>query len=36
MLGQEFSSAYLSLKRAEWSSYASHLTRWERDNTLDI
>jgi len=27
--------AYLKLKRAEWNEYASHLTQWERDTTLD-
>ena len=36
VLGEEFSAAYLKLKHGEWSSYASHLTQWERDNTLDI
>lgn len=36
MLGDEFASAYIRLKTAEWNSYASHLTQWERDNTLDI
>lgn len=35
-LGDEFSAAYLKLKQAEWSSYASHFTKWERDNTLDV
>ena len=36
MLGNEFSDSYIKLKTAEWNSYASHLTQWERDNTLDI
>ncbi|PPC80327.1 MAG: type III glutamate--ammonia ligase [Hyphomicrobium sp.] len=36
MLGEEFASAYIRLKTSEWNSYASHLTQWERDNTLDI
>jgi glutamine synthetase len=36
MLGQEFASAYVKLKTNEWNSYTSHLTQWERDNTLDI
>ena len=36
MLGDEFANAYIQLKTAEWNSYASHLTQWERDNTLDI
>ena len=35
-LGEEFSAAYLKLKRDEWNSYASHFTDWERQNTLDI
>lgn len=35
-LGNDFSAAYLKLKRQEWNSYASHLTQWERDHTLDI
>ncbi len=36
MLGEEFASAYLKMKRTEWNSYCSHLSQWERDNTLDI
>ncbi|MEQ1654024.1 MAG: type III glutamate--ammonia ligase [Hyphomicrobium sp.] len=36
MLGEEFSAAYIKLKTTEWNSYTSHLTEWERDNTLDI
>jgi glutamine synthetase len=36
MLGVEFSNAYLKMKKTEWNSYCSHLTQWERDNTLDI
>jgi glutamine synthetase len=35
-LGQDFSDAYLKLKRQEWNSYASHFTQWERDHTLDV
>ena len=35
-LGREFSASYLTLKRAEWDSYASHLSVWERENTLDV
>ncbi len=35
-LGEDFSSAYLKMKRQEWNSYCSHLSQWERDNTLDI
>jgi len=36
MLGQEFSSAFVKLKTAEWQSYVSHFSAWERENTLDI
>ncbi|MGB3148463.1 MAG: type III glutamate--ammonia ligase [Paracoccaceae bacterium] len=36
MMGEEFSSAYLKLKTQEWNSYASHFSRWEHENTLDI
>ncbi len=35
-LGEEFSKAYLKLKRQEWQDYASHFTRWEHETTLDI
>ncbi|WP_142664345.1 type III glutamate--ammonia ligase [Paracoccus laeviglucosivorans] len=35
-MGKEFSAAYIKLKTQEWNSYTSHLTQWERDNTLDI
>jgi glutamine synthetase len=35
-LGVDFANAYIKLKMTEWNSYASHLTQWERDNTLDI
>jgi glutamine synthetase type III len=36
MMGDDFSSAYLKLKHQEWNSYASHFSKWETDNTLDI
>ena len=36
MMGAEFSSAYLKLKHKEWDSYASHFSKWENENTLDI
>jgi glutamine synthetase len=36
MLGEDFSNSYIKLKMTEWNSYASHLTEWERLNTLDI
>jgi glutamine synthetase type III len=35
-LGNDFSSAYLKLKRDEWQSYASHFSEWERTTTLDV
>lgn len=35
-MGEDFSAAYLKLKQNEWNSYASHLTEWELQNTLDI
>ncbi len=34
-LGDEFVSAYVKLKLAEWASYGRSLTDWERDHTLD-
>lgn len=36
MMGDEFSAAYLKLKHKEWDSYASHFSKWETENTLDI
>jgi len=36
MLGNEFSNAFINLKRKEWDSYAAHFSRWEHENTLDI
>jgi glutamine synthetase len=35
-LGKEFAESYIKMKMREWNSYVSHLTQWERDNTLDI
>ncbi len=35
-LGPEFSAAFLKLKHAEWTSFVSHFSRWEREHTLDI
>ena len=35
-LGDEFASAYVKLKTAEWNAFASHLTQWEREHTLDV
>jgi len=34
-MGKEFSAAYCKLKRNDWNKYASSLTQWERDTTLD-
>ena len=34
-LGNEFADAYIKLKTGEWNYFASHLTQWERDTTLD-
>ncbi len=36
MMGEEFSAAFVKLKREEWNSYVSHFSAWERQNTLDI
>ncbi|MDU9005252.1 type III glutamate--ammonia ligase [Sedimentitalea todarodis] len=35
-MGDEFSTAYLKLKREEWNSFVSHFSRWEKMHTLDI
>jgi glutamine synthetase len=35
-LGDDFSSSYIKLKQGEWNAYASHLTNWEREHTLDV
>ena len=35
-MGDEFSSAYLKLKRKEWDSFVSHFSTCEHENTLDI
>ena len=35
-MGEEFSAAFLKLKHKEWESYMSHLSSWEKENTLDI
>ncbi|WP_029247308.1 type III glutamate--ammonia ligase [Schlesneria paludicola] len=34
-LGEEFTRAYLKLKRAEWRDYSSHVSKWETEHTLD-
>ena len=35
-LGIEFSNAFLKLKHEEWTSFCSHFSSWEKENTLDI
>lgn len=35
-MGEDFSRAFVKLKRREWDSYCSHFTAWEHDTTLDI
>ena len=35
-MGEEFSVAFLKLKHSEWDAYMSHLSSWEKENTLDI
>jgi glutamine synthetase len=35
-MGKEFSDAFLKLKMEEWSSFVSHFSSWEKENTLDI
>jgi glutamine synthetase len=34
-LGAAFVDSYVKLKLREWKSYASHISQWERDHTLD-
>ena len=34
-LGTEFIDSYIKLKMLEWRDYTSHLSDWERANTLD-
>lgn len=33
--GQAPLASYVKLRTADWNAYASHLTEWERQNTLD-
>ena len=35
-MGEAFSSSYVKMKRQEWNDYCSHLSSWEKANTLDI
>ena len=34
-MGDEFVDSYIKLKMQEWGEYTSHLSDWERKNTLD-
>ncbi len=34
-MGASFVTSYAKLKRQEWNSYASHLTQWELETTLN-
>jgi glutamine synthetase len=34
-LGEDFAASYIKLKTDSWNAFASHLTEWERDHTLD-
>ncbi len=34
-LGEDLVSSYCKLKNAEWDRYASAISQWERENTLD-
>lgn len=34
-MGEGFTASYLKLKRQEWQDYASQITPWEREHTLD-
>lgn len=36
MMGAEFSKSFMKMKLQEWTSFVSHFSSWERDNTLDI
>jgi glutamine synthetase len=36
MMGEDFSAAFLKMKRNEWDSFVSHFSRWEKEHTLDI
>ncbi|MEE3070568.1 MAG: type III glutamate--ammonia ligase [Pseudomonadota bacterium] len=36
MLGNDFSASYIKMKHQEWTSFVSHFSAWEKDNTLDI
>ena len=33
-LGTEFAAAYLKMKSAEWASFASHFSTWEKTQSI--
>nr|WP_259462751.1 glutamine synthetase [Ruegeria conchae] len=35
-MGEEFSAAYLKMKKQEWMSFTNHFSRWEKEHTLDV
>jgi glutamine synthetase len=35
-MGDDFSAAFLKMKRNEWNQFVSHFSSWERANTIDI
>jgi glutamine synthetase len=35
-LGEDFSTAFLKLKKQEWNAFVSHFSTWEKAHTLDI
>ncbi|MEI4262038.1 type III glutamate--ammonia ligase [Roseovarius sp. D0-M9] len=35
-MGDDFSAAFLKMKREEWTQFVSHFSSWERENTIDI
>lgn len=36
ILGEELCTAYLKLRRREWSDFMHHFSEWERWNGLDV
>lgn len=36
MMGDDFSASFIKMKMQEWTSFVSHFSQWEKDNTLDI
>nr|WP_325248133.1 type III glutamate--ammonia ligase [Amylibacter sp.] len=36
MMGEGFSKSFMKMKLQEWTSFVSHFSSWERENTLDI